>query len=135
MKKLLGIVVLGLLLSGNAYAATFKYIFKTKIKCAGFYWGIKSDGSSKESPAGDIYLAFDRKNIMTDWDEINQEFKQKYKIIFYGLDVIESETNSMTVSYVKLNRVWGTGSLGLSHRLKRCVEIKSLPTKKIKQKF
>ena len=135
MKKLLSILVLGLLLSGNANASTFKYMFKTKIKCEGFYWGIKSDGSSKETPAGDIYLAFDKKNIMTDWDSINQEFKQKYKIIFYGLDEIRSEINSMTVNYVKLNRVWGTGSLGLSHRLKNCVEINSLPKKKIKQKF
>ena len=102
MKKLLGIVVLGLLLSGNAYALTFKYMFKTKIKCEGFYWGIKSDGSSKETPAGDIYLAFDKKIIMTDWDSINQEFKQKYKIIFYILtpshSVVKSLINEATSS-------------------------------------
>ena len=141
MKKLLGIVVLSLLLSGNAFAATIKYMFKTKIKCDGFYSkGSYSDilagnYQTSESAAGDIYLAFDRKTIMTDWDSVNQEFKQKYKIIFYGLDEIRSETDSMTVNYVKLNRIWGTGSLGLNNRLKNCVEINSLPKKKIKQKF
>ena len=52
MKKLLGIIVLGLLLSGNAYAAEYTYTYKnyfdmTVSGVASAKWGGEASGSAR----------------------------------------------------------------------------------------
>lgn len=73
------------------------------------------------------YLAFDKKNIWEDWDEINQDFKISHKIRKFGKDKIWGEV-------IVLDRINGTGRHG-SRKYVDCKVIKNLPKKNVKQKF
>ena len=125
MKKLLGILVLGLLFSANANAS-IKYIFKTKIKCEAIYFSITLENITKYTPLGFYYLAFDKRNIWSNWDEINQDFDNKFKVIYYGKEEIKSERDNKGLNYITLNRINGMGTMGQNIILEYCKEIKSL---------
>ena len=90
LKKLLGIVVLGLLLSENV-EASMKYLFKTKIKCRYNYvtmGTLSNPYEFVEKFARMEFIAFDNKNLWIYWDDINQDFKGKYNVEFFGKDKI-----------------------------------------------
>ena len=129
-------MVLGLLFIANANTS-IKYIFKTKIKCKGIYISIENmTTSSRYTPLGFYYLAFDKRNIWSNWNEINQDFDNKFKVIYYGKEEIKSERrDNEGFNYINLDRKNGMGRIGKNIILEYCKEIKSLPKIKDKQKF
>ena len=134
MKKLLGIVVLGLFLSGNA-EASMKYLFKTKIKCRYNYvtMGTLTNPYELVEKFGKMeFMAFDKKNLWVDWDDINQDFKYKFDVEFFGKDKIIARVGNYKT--IELDRINGKGSRGLNRYID-CKEIRNLPKKNVKQKF
>ena len=79
MKKILGIIVLGMLLSGSAYAGLFS--FKTYAKCDFKYQAGGMDFSIfKEFPTKIFqYMAFDDENLYFKYNIANKEFDKLIK--------------------------------------------------------
>ena len=132
MKKLIGILFIGLLFIPIANTS-IKYIFKTKIKCEATYHSLEKN--IKFTPLGFRYFVFDKKNIWSNWNEINQVFDNKFKVIYYGEEEIKSERDIEGFYYITLDRIDGMGTIGKNIILEYCKEIKYLPKIKDKQKF
>ena len=144
MKKLLGIVVLGLLLSGNAYAAEFYLKCKTIKK--GMY--VTNEFGYKLNQVRYLGINLKNKVVRTNWDEFNAKFEDndlrvqssgnKYiKINFrgsewenYEYEQIDRETGLMTHPRFDEDRNKKTP-------IQQCeaIEKNDLPTKKVKKKF
>jgi len=79
MKKILGIIVLGMLLSGSAYAGLFS--FKTYAKCDFKYQVGKMDFSIlTEFPSKILqHMAFDDENLYFKYNVANKEFDKLIK--------------------------------------------------------
>ena len=119
MKKLLGIVVLGLLL-----VSCDKLSQKTYLLC--------TDGYSE------FYAGFDKKNIYFKWLEIEKDFDETYKITSQN-DAYIYHKDSETGYNIEINREEGILHIWLDvfGTTKKCkkIEKNQLPTKKVKQKF
>ena len=119
MKKLLGILVLGLLL-----VSCDQFSPKTYLLC--------TDGYSKQ------YAGFDKKNIYFKWLEIEKDFGETYKITSQNDSYIYHK-DSETGYTMKINREKGILDIkldvfGPTFKCKK-IEKNQLPTKKVKQKF
>ena len=89
MKKLLGIVVLGL---GLIFLFKYSFSFKTYLKCEPY------DQNSKEI----LYFAFDKRYIWSNYDPINSEFRNRSKAK-YGERYVTAIWDN-----IKINREVGT---------------------------
>ena len=89
MKKLLGILVLGLLLSGNAYAESFTTIEKLLIKCADRNVKILKNLSADE------YKKYAKKPMSEKiFEELPWNSKLAEKLDYFGyLKICEEERN------------------------------------------
>ena len=119
MKKLLAILVLGLLL-----VSCDQFSPKTYLLC--------TDGYSKS------YAGFDKKNIYLEWLEIEKDFDSIYKITSQNDAYIYHKDSKIGLN-IEINREEGMLRRWIDAygTTKKCKKIKKnqLPTKKVKQKF
>ena len=118
MKKLLGILVLGLVLSSNAFAGWKDYI--NLVAC----------GSSWEN-TGDLrttYYAYNKEYIWYDWSLSQQTFLKSVPVTRYDKRKIKGESS---YHRVELNNIGKDGASGFvfptQNNLRNCKIIKNLP--------
>ena len=106
-----------------ANAQTLKYLFKTKLVYT-------NDGDLPFN----IYFAFDKNYILSEWDMVNEEFKLKEIVTSYKKTKIESKTLS-------INRINGNGTKwtsvygNLISKFKNCKTTTKFPVFEVKPKF
>lgn len=139
MKKLLSILVMGLLFSGSAYADTY-------IMCELSH--MKRHDSFKIEPlssGGPGFLMFNKKEIKTLWDPARKVFKIKEDVIKYDqYEVTFKFINSSKIyndepSTAKINRIEGTleDTNSMRTHYYNCKKISKLdlPKKNVSTKF
>ena len=119
----------------NSAHSSIKFFFKTKIKCERFN-NVSLNLTEVEYKFVKVdYMAFDKKILWFDWDQVNQEFRYKFPIKYYGKEKIVAMNGKSKV--ISIDRISGEGfsyAFGID-KYKNCREIKNLPKMKIKQKF
>ena len=116
MKKLLGILVLGLLLSSNSFAGWKK---NEKIIACGSKYSNTGDLSTK-------YFAYNKEYIWYDWSVSKQSFQKSVPVTNYRKNVyIEGKSGMHRVELYHRDK---TGFVAYTqNNLINCKEIKNLP--------